>query len=86
MLPRDLVPMEGPVGETVIELALEGTSLAAEAKVNGKNYRRMLRQIGEQGAGNVVIVLQGLLRPPTSAGGPYVLGGAGFQVTVSYAR
>ncbi len=81
-LPRDLVPMEGPVGETVIELALEGTPLAAEAKVNGKNYRRMLKQIAEVGASQVAVVLQGTLRPPAAAGGPFVLDSAGFQVNV----
>jgi hypothetical protein len=85
-LPRDLVPMEGPVGETVIELALEGTSLTAEAKVNGKNYRRMLKQIAEQGAGNVAVILQGTLRPPAAPGGPFLLDSAGFQVNVKPPR
>jgi hypothetical protein len=85
-LPRDLVPMDGPAGEPTIDLALEGTSLVARAKINGKNYRKMLKQIAEQGAGNVAVVLQGLLRPPAAPGGPFVLEGAGFQVNVKAPR
>ena len=46
----------------------------------------MLKQIGEHGAGNVVVVLQGLLRPPAAQGGPFVLEGAGFQVNVKTPR
>ena len=63
-LPRDLVPMEGPAGEPTIELVLEGGNLTAQAKLNGKNLRKLLKQIAEQGAGNVAVVLQGVLRPP----------------------
>ena len=65
-IPQDLVPMEGPAGEPVIELVLEGGSLTALAKLNGKNYRKMLKNIAEHGAGNVAVVLQGVLRrrPP----------------------
>ena len=40
--------MEGPAGEPVIELVLEGGSLTALAKLNGKNYRKMLKNIAEQ--------------------------------------
>ncbi len=81
-LPRDLVPPEpAPVGEPVLELALEN-GLTARARINGKNYRRMLKQIAEQGAENVVVILQGTLKPPASKGGPFVLEGAGFQYTV----
>jgi hypothetical protein len=81
-LPRDLVPMDGPAGEPTIELVLDGGSLIALAKINGKNYRKMLKQIAEQGAANVAVVLQGVLRPPPAPGGPFVLEGAGFQVNV----
>ena len=84
-LPCDLVPMEGPAGEPMIELILEG-GLTAQAKINGKNYRKMLKQIAEHGAANVVVVLQGLLRPPAAPGGPFVLGGAGFQVNIKTPR
>jgi hypothetical protein len=84
-LPRDLVPMEGPAGEPMIELILEG-GLTAQAKINGKNYRKMLKQIAEQGAGNVAVVLQGVLRPPAAAGRPFVQEGAGFQVNVKTPR
>ncbi len=81
-LPKALVPPEpAPVGEPVIELALEG-GFTARARINGKNYRRMLKQIAEQGAENVVIILQGTLKPPASKGGPYTIDGAGFQYTV----
>ena len=48
-IPQDLVPMEGPAGEPVIELVLEGGSLTALAKLNGKNYRKLLKTIAEQG-------------------------------------
>jgi hypothetical protein len=85
-LPRDLVPMDGPAGEPVLELVLEGGSLTALAKLNGKNYRKMLKTIAEQGAGNVVVVLQGVLRPPAAPGGPFVLEGAGFQVNLKAPR
>src|SRR3954469_5000060 len=80
-LPGDLVPMEGPAGEPVLDLVLEGGSLTVRARLNGKNYRRMLKQVAEQGGANVSVVLQGVLRPPAAAGGPFVLEGAGFQVT-----
>jgi hypothetical protein len=81
-LPRDIVPADGPPGEPTLDLVLEGTPLAARARINGRNYRRMLKQIDEQGAANVAVVLQGVLRPPATPGGPYVLEGAGFQVNV----
>jgi hypothetical protein len=84
-LPRDLVPMDGPAGEPTIELVLEG-GLTAQAKINGKNYRKMIKQIADQGAENVAVVLQGVLRPPAAPGGPFVLEGAGFQVNVKTPR
>jgi hypothetical protein len=85
-LPRDLVPVDGPAGEPTIELVLDGGSLTARAKLNGKNYRKMLKQIAEAGAANIAVVLQGLLRPPAAPGGPFVLEGAGFQVNVKAPR
>src|SRR5690349_14842744 len=81
-LPRDLVPMDGPAGEPTLELVLEGDSLKLQAKINGKNYRRMIKQIAEQGPANVAVVLQGVLRPPAGKDGPFVLADAGFQVNV----
>jgi hypothetical protein len=81
-IPRDLVPMEGPAGEPVIELVLEGGSLTALAKLNGKNYRKMLKTVAEHGTANVAVVLQGTLRPPADQGRPFTLEGAGFQVNV----
>ena len=84
-LPRDLVPMEGPAGDPTIELVLEG-GLTAHAKINGKNYRKMIKQIAEQGAGNVAVVMQGVLRPPLTPGRPFVLEGAGFQVNIKTPR
>jgi hypothetical protein len=81
-LPRDIVPPDGPPGEPTLEIALDGTTLVARARINGRNYRRMLKQIDEQGAANVVVVLQGMLKPAAEPGGPFVLDGAGFQVTV----
>jgi hypothetical protein len=41
MLPKDLVPMEGPAGEPTLELILEGSNLVVLAKLNGKNYRKI---------------------------------------------
>jgi hypothetical protein len=81
-IPQDLVPMEGPAGEPVIELVLEGSTLTVLAKLNGKNYRKVLKTIAEQGASNVAVVLQGVLRPPAAQGGAFLLEGAGFQVNI----
>ena len=85
-LPRDLVPRDGPAGEPVLDLVLEGGSLTVRAKLNGKNYRKLLKQVAEHGAENVAVALQGVLRPPVSPGGPFVLEGAGFQVNVKTPR
>ena len=85
-LPRDLVPMEGPAGEPTLEVVLAGSPLTARARLNGKNYRKLLKQVAEQGAGNVAVVLQGVLRPPAAPGGPFVLEGAGFQVNIKTPR
>jgi hypothetical protein len=85
-LPRDLVPMEGPAGEPALELVLDGSPLTVRARLNGKNYRKMLKQIAEHGGDNVVVVLQGVLRPPAAPGVPFVLEGAGFQVNIKTPR
>ena len=85
-LPRDLVPPEGPAGEPILELVLEGSNLTTLAKVNGKNYRKMLKTIAEQGADAVAVVLQGTLRPPAAQSGTFVLEGAGFQVNIKTPR
>jgi len=78
-LPR--VPMEGPIGDLTIRLALEGSGFAVPARVNGRSYRKMIKTVAEKGAENVVIVLQGdLVAPP--GGGPVRLEAAGFQVIV----
>lgn len=82
-LPPDLVPPDGPAGEPVIILELDGCSLKAQARLNGKNLRKNLKLIAEAGSDNVAIFLQGTLRPPAGgAGGPFVLEGAGLQVAV----
>jgi hypothetical protein len=85
-LPQDLVPMEGPAGEPTIELVLEGSPLTALAQLNGKNYRKMLKTIAENGSDAVAVVLQGVLRPPAAQGGAYLLEGAGFQVNLKTPR
>jgi hypothetical protein len=85
-LPRDLVPMEGPAGEPILDLVLEGGSLTVRAKLNGKNFRKLLKQVDEHGAENVAVALQGVLRPPAAPGGPFVLEGAGFQAVVKTPR
>src|ERR687894_512405 len=81
-LPRDLVPPEGPAGDPVLDLVLEGGALTLRARLNGKNYRKLLEQVAEHGADRVAVALQGVLRPPAAAGGPFVLEGAGFQAVV----
>jgi hypothetical protein len=85
-LPGDLVPMEGPAGEPTFDNVLEGGSLTVRAKINGKNFRKLLKQVEEHGAENIALALQGVLRPPASAGGPFVLEGAGFQAVVKAPR
>jgi hypothetical protein len=85
-LPGDLVPMDGPAGEPVLDLVLEGGSLTLRAKINGKNYRKLLKQVQEHGPENLAVALQGVLRPPASPGGPFVLEGAGFQAVVKTPR
>ena len=78
-IPHNLVPMEGPAGEPILELVLDGSGLTIVARLNGKNYRKMLKTIAEHGKDNVVVVLQGLMR---DQGGKLYLEGAGFQVNV----
>src|SRR5512135_143217 len=78
-IPRNLVPMEGPAGEPVLELVLDGSALTILARLNGKHYRKMLKTIAEHGKDNVVVVLQGVMR---DQGGQLYLEGAGFQVNV----
>jgi hypothetical protein len=85
-LPGDLVPMEGPAGEPVLDLVLEGGSLTVRARINGKNYRKLLKQVAEHGAANLAVALQGVLRPPPAPGEPFVLEGAGFQAVVKAPR
>jgi hypothetical protein len=85
-LPRDLVPMDGPAGEPALDLVLEGGSLTVRAKINGKNYRKLLKQVDEHGADNLAVALQSVLRPPSSPGGPFELEGAGFQAVVKTPR
>src|SRR3954452_1101471 len=63
------VPLDGPIGDLTLRLALEGSGLAIPARVNGKSYRRMLRTVAEKGADHVAVILQGdLVAPP--GGGP----------------
>jgi hypothetical protein len=53
------VPLEGPIGDLTLRLALEGSGLAIPARINGKSYRRMLKTVMEKGAENVAVILQG---------------------------
>ena len=85
-LPRDLVPPDGPAGEPTLDLVLEGGALTARARLNGKNYRKLLKRVAEEGAENVVIVLQGVLKPPATEGEPFLLTDAGFQANVKTSR
>lgn len=75
------VPMDGPIGDLQIRLSLEGSGFTIPARINGKSYRRMLKTVGEKGATNVTVILQGdLVASP--GGGPARLDSAGFQVVV----
>jgi hypothetical protein len=75
------VPLEGPIGDLTLQLALEGSSLAIGARINGKSYRKMIKTVAEKGAENVTVILQGdLVAPP--GGGAVRLDSAGFQVIV----
>jgi hypothetical protein len=75
------VPLDGPIGDLTLTLALEGSGLSVPARINGKSYRRMLKTVAEERAANVKVMLQGDLvaRP---GGGPATLDSAGFQVIV----
>ena len=42
--------MDGPAGEPVIAIALEGSNLLVRARLNGKNFRKILKTINEHGA------------------------------------
>jgi hypothetical protein len=75
------VPLDGPIGDLTLNLALEGSGLAIPARINGKSYRKMLKTVAEKGADQVAVILQGdLVAPP--GGGPVRLDSAGFQVTI----
>src|SRR3954467_7167602 len=63
-LPRDLVPMDGPAGEPVLDLVVEGGVLTVRAKLNGKNYRKLLKQIAEHGSDHVAVALLVMMRRP----------------------
>jgi hypothetical protein len=79
-LPTDLVPPDGPPGEPILELHLDpGTIIVA--RVNGKNYRRMLKTVSEHSPDQVVIILQGNLKPGIKSG-TLQLESAGFSVQV----
>jgi len=74
--------MEGPAGEPTLELILEGSNLVVLVKLNGKNFRKLIKSIAEHGPDAVSIVLQGTLRPSTGQGRPFTLEGAGFQANL----
>ena len=77
LVPRDLVPPDGPAGNPTVTLELEGIGPICTATLNGKSYRRMLKTLAEKGPEGVTILLQGTLRP--GPGGLPVLEGAGIS-------
>lgn len=83
-LPREGVPMDGPIGDVEWEIALEGGALQLGARFNGKNYRRMLKTIDANG-GNASVILQGTIKA-AAAGQPLALDSAGFQVLAKAPR
>ena len=66
-------------GGVVLEALLALPELDGEELESYKN-------ITKHGAGNVAVVLQGVLRPPAAQGGTFVLEGAGFQVNIKTPR
>jgi hypothetical protein len=79
-LPANLVPPEGPPGEPLLELHLEGGTIIS-ARVNGKNYRKMMKTVSEHAPDQVVIILQGNLRSGSKPG-TLQLESAGFSVQI----
>lgn len=78
LIPRDLVPMEGPAGELVLNFGLENGPISFLARMNGKNFRKMIKTI-DANNGNVSVVLQGNLQSLPQSN-KYMLESAGFQV------
>src|SRR4051794_41782586 len=74
-LPRDLVPADGPAGDPVLDLVLEGGALTVRAKLNGKNYRKLLKQVADHGAGDVGGGAQGGVGAAGGGGGAVGAGG-----------
>jgi hypothetical protein len=79
LVPGPWIPGSRPAGRTRGRRSVEQ---GARPRLNGKNDRKLLRQV----AGNVVAVLQGTLWPPAAPGGPFVLEGAGSQVNIKSPR
>jgi hypothetical protein len=79
-LTADLVPPEGqPAGDVPIDIEVGGRP-AVRGRVNGKAIRKALKVIGEHGADNVVVLLQGQLTPGAEPGA-WILDGAGLSCT-----
>ena len=76
--PRDPVPTDGPAGEPTLGLVLDGSPPTARAELNGKDYRKLLEQVAEQGAGAE--------RRGRPAGGPEAAGGPGRAVRAGGGR
>jgi hypothetical protein len=45
-----------------------------------------MKQVAEHGPAGMAVALQGVLRPPTSPGTPFILADAGFQAAVKTPR
>jgi hypothetical protein len=82
-----LVPPEPqPAGNPVIDLEIEGSPIVIRATLNGKSVRRALKVIAEHGPDGVNALLQGNLKPASTAGDPYILDTAGLTVTPKVAK
>jgi hypothetical protein len=75
----------GP-GPPVVEVRLEGTSLAAVATLNPKTVEKARRVVRENGPDKVVVVLQGRLLPGSTPGEPLALVDAGVTAQVKVPR
>jgi hypothetical protein len=60
-IPRDVVPASGPAGDVLWLVELQSGNAVLPARLNGKNYRRMLREL-DAAKEPLAVVLQASLR------------------------
>lgn len=60
-MPRDVVPANGPAGDVLWLVEIQGGNAVLPARLNGKNYRRLLREL-DAAQEPLAVVLQASLR------------------------